>query len=308
MKNYLSNKYSLVIILLVLITTISSVSYICSFFNLENNIITLILDLFSHWQMLYFYCAVILFVICFKHYKKLSVICLSLISIVFFSPFYQPVYSQKNDSLSYKIISSNVLFTTQNLDYLDKLIKEENADLIYLMEINFQHISQLEKLSQQHNYHLVVDAKDYPFGYAVLSKQQLAIHKINMPEDYVYFEDNNKCVALVHFMPPISLEAKKLRDATFNNMFAKIKSCNKKASIIAGDFNASSWSYPLVKLKNHNYYSGNYIQPTWPTLFKKVVGINIDHIIVNGPYSFRRYDIINPNNGSDHYTLIAEIK
>lgn len=307
LKNLL-NKHSILTILLVVITIISSFSYMCSFFNLKNNIITLALDLFSHWQMLYFYCAITLFMFCFNHHKKLSLCCLAIVSTVFFSQFYQPFYSQKNDNFSYKIISSNVLFTTKNLDYLDKLIQKENADLIYLMEVNYQHINQLEYLSKLYNYRLISEPKNHPFGYAILSKSTLNIQKVTMPENYLYFEDDNKCVALVHLMPPISLEAKKLRDTTFNNMFSKIKSCNKKVSLIAGDFNASSWSYPLVKLKEYNYYSGSHIQPTWPTLFKKIVGINIDHIIVNQPYKFTRYEIINPSNGSDHYTLIAEIK
>lgn len=147
-----------------------------------------------------------------------------------------------------------------------------------------------------------------PFGYAVLSKEKLKILKVDMPEDFIYVSNEKICFSLVYLMPQISKEGKKIRDNIVSRLITKMNQCNSKISFIAGDFNATLWSSPLIQLKSHGFKSGTHVFPTWPTFFYEFLGIPMDHVLIRNNLSFSRYNIINPQNGSDHYALIMEIK
>lgn len=298
------------IYLFVLMTVISVVSFMSSFLTQDNSFVNWILDLCSHWQMLYFFLACIFLILCIKKHADIAIICFISIAFIAFNPIYQLghlSHNQHKNEHIFKIMSSNVLFTTNNLTHLEQIIYKEQPDLVYLIEVNFQHIPKLESIAKKDDYFLIANPENSPFGYAVLSKNKIEINKVSMPEEFIYFSEQNMCGALVHLMPPVSPHAKNIRDTTLNNMTQSMQNCHKKISFIAGDFNASPWSYPLEVLKAQGYYSGSHIQPTWPTFFIGIIGIPIDHILINKQHNFLRYEVINPDNKSDHYTLIAEI-
>lgn len=300
------------IYLFVFTTVISVVSYFLSFTPFYNGFVGWIFDLLSHWQFLYFILGCLFFVLCIKKYAELSIICMISIFLVCLSSYHTPAHLAKTVKTPLekplKIVSSNVLFTTKNLDYLKSIIDKEQPDIIYLIEVNQQHMSSLENIAKEDRYYLFSNPHNSPFGYAVLSKEKIAFEKKNMPEEFLYFQKEGLCGALVHLMPPISQAGKEIRDNTVSQLINTMNNCEEKTAFIAGDFNATPWSSPLLRLKQQGFHTGSHVLPTWPTFFYKWIGIPIDHILIKNNHSFSRYEVINPENNSDHYALIAEIK
>lgn len=261
-------------------------------------------DLASHWQWLYMLLLVLSTLLLATKHKKW------LLSLIFIAlPFLTvaPVLpTAKTNTTPFKIISANAYFENPDLSRLKTLIDQETPDVIVLVELAPQHVSQVKAWK---NYpHQVLKPLNSPFGMAILSRLPLSQTKTladqagmqHIATQIAYTQP----IQLIGFhpAPPINERLYRARDA----MLQKITRSGSQPTLIAGDFNASPWSSAFQGLAAKNFYRTLNLLPTWPTKWQGVLGIPIDQVLASGQWKLVKAKV-GSSIGSDHYPIIVEL-
>ncbi|HUM50900.1 MAG TPA: endonuclease/exonuclease/phosphatase family protein [Chitinophagales bacterium] len=273
-------------------------------------------DLISHFRMQAL-CVFIItfFIFIFLKDKKFIIINTAIVFYVLISiiPFYFHHKKSIKSKNNLKLFYTNVLTSNQNFGALIELIKQENPDIIDLIEINEDWESHIHCDLDEYKYK-VSFPRDDNFGVLILSKKEILRSEIKyfcsyeIPTIYACIKSGNDSInfILTHTIPPTSSYDFIQRNLQLENINKFVK--QQSNSIIVGDFNCSSFSQNYNRiLKKSNLKDsriGFGLQPSWPT-WAPIFYVTLDHILVS-----KNINIIDRKTlsgfGSDHLPIVME--
>ena len=284
---------------------------------------------FLHILLIYLFYLVLVLVFISK--KKLSlknkpiiisVLIINFINLIFQSTllinFSGPFKNLSPNDYSLKVMSVNVRFENENFAAINNLIKEENADVLILIELSSQIYGKIKD---------TINA-DYPYksktssfyGYnQIFSKfPVIASADISASENNIGYlkaeiaaKDKTYRIYAAHANPPLTQESFAFRNQYLQTLARDINQELSGNLIVAGDFNVSPWSYYYQQFlkdtdfKIHNFSLSKGIILTWyfdpPVLASHLDYIFLGQNIVDLDFKTRSLE------GSDHNALIATL-
>lgn len=221
-----------------------------------------------------------------------------------------------------RVVSCNVLTSNQNKSSVLDFLKQSEADLILLMEVDGRWSEAIRTLESIYPFQLHEPREDN-FGIALLSKhpwkdaKRIEFGDAEIPSIEAFFEFNEKQLYFIgtHPLPPTGPEYSRSRNMHFVQLANRIREADHALpTVVIGDLNCTPWSPYFRKLlaesqlRDSRNGFGN--QPSWPTSAKismfGTMRIPIDHALVS-----RDITVVNrrvgPFVGSDHFPIIVDL-
>ncbi len=205
---------------------------------------------------------------------------------------------------------------TQNTRYSEVVsyIKNNNIDIIVLLEINSQWVNNLKSLNNTYQYSIINPQEDN-FGIVLLSKFPIKKYEIKyfsgVPSIYAEILLPNTEVSIIgtHPLPPISEDYSKMRNTHLEKMAEFIQSKKMNKTVLLGDLNTTPWSFYLKNLKdkgNLRDTNNGIFRATW-NKYNLLFAIPIDYILTTKDIELKTF-MIGSSIGSDHSLVKAKIK
>lgn len=219
-------------------------------------------------------------------------------------PYSKNRYEYGKLSKIHTIMFANVLTSNANKQRLADLINPYKPEIIVLTEVDDAWARSLDKLNADYPYRYLNPRSDN-FGVAVLSKKPFEAHvynggEIGLPIILAKFESYS--VLALHPLPPIGEEYAKENKAYLEKAATII--ANEDKLIVAGDLNATLWSYGMHPLRGLGLQRSNRsgLAWTWPRGFFPLA-VQIDHILSRN-IKTGHFTVLE-GIGSDHYPLFS---
>jgi endonuclease/exonuclease/phosphatase (EEP) superfamily protein YafD len=297
--------------LVVVVTLLTLTGYLGSAYYL--------FDLTAHFKLQYLIITLIalvwLSIVRNQAFILLSLVCigLNLSSIVpWYLPQSQPAI-QREQPL--RALTANVLVENTNYEPTIELIRQEQPDIVAIIESSFDWIKAMRSVEDILPYS-VESPRARAFGIVLYSKYPLTLESVetfDAPKDYhlvatVTINDRPVKVIALHPPPPRDKELFDHRNRELIEIGRYIRSLNQPA-IALGDLNITMWSPNYWRFASRsqllNTRQGLGILPSWPAYFPALL-IPIDHVLVNS-----NVQVINTRIGrkigSDHLPVIADL-
>lgn len=231
-----------------------------------------------------------------------------------------PLYSAKQSKESLKILSWNMLLVNRHFEEVIDLVHREQPDIIVLLEVSPLAATEIEVLRKEYPYGLWLPAWQGS-GIAMLSRLPQSSFRrifpadkwmpaIEMELDRGALRDKLSILAL-HTLSPSPGEGSRtlIRDAQLKDLGRWVRE-KEHAAMLIGDFNITPWSPPFWRLvhdgnlMDSSWYRGYFA--SWPTTFG-VVGIPIDHALINQKIKVLHRRNLYDNSHSDHCPILVTI-
>ena len=277
-------------------------------------------DLTTHFRAQYFAAALFLTFGCaaLRSYRwAAAAITLALINLAYLVPFYTSPDDgapPPAEAARLKIVSLNVYAGSSAYVDVIAYLREAKADFIVLTEFTPDWLAGIQPLAEEYpERHF--EARTDAFGIALLSKRPLRDVRIEALEsDTPYVRatcdvDGRPVTLLgVHPPPPMGSVPSRRRNQALTALAGHVHEVNG-ATIVVGDFNATSWSPHfsdlLTETRLRDSRLGRGLQPSWSLTHPAPLHIPIDHILVSPEvYIFERRT--GPKVGSDHRPVELE--
>ena len=218
---------------------------------------------------------------------------------------------------SFRLVVLNVLRTNENFEATLEEVVDENADFIFLMEVQPAWKPQLEKLRDRYPYQKLLCRQDYT-GVAFLSRHpwnDLEIVNVddigNPPIDITFPRLDSQLAGFrliaTHPLPPFGSRLTNSRDRQLNVLAKRFQS--DQAALLVGDFNLTPWSprfhHVLEAGQLRDASLGYGIRPTLAPLPTLMGGLKVDHVLVNNRVIIGDYRL-NSDAHSDHRRLVVD--
>ena len=275
-------------------------------------------ELLCHFRAQYFLglAVVSLLLVIRKHFKAASITgVVALINLALILPLYFGPSQPTGNGQPLRLLSMNVLTQNQEHDRVREFIRETDADFVLLQEVNSTWMEALEPLTSLYPYQKYQPREDN-FGIALLSKLPFKEIRIEqsaetdgVPFIIAGLESNGRPFTLVgvHTIPPINRECASMRD-DFLNHLAMLAAGYETPLLLAGDFNATSWSPDfrhLVRTSGlRDSRKGFGVQATWPSDII-LLRIPLDHCLVSEDVVIVNREV-GPDIGSDHFPIVVD--
>ena len=212
-----------------------------------------------------------------------------------------------------KLLVSNVYFHNDQHRRLIALVREEQPDVIGLVEVTSRWLRRLEPLHADYPYRIEVPDEVFA-GLALFSRLPLTdACVLDLDGTHVPAIAANLAtphgpveIVIVHPISPVSEEYLELRNRQVRAIARYARAANRRL-VVAGDFNLTMWNRnyrPLVEEgRLRNAREGHGIGATWPAGWP--LGVPIDHILATGAVQLRDFRVLRPI-GSDHRPIAAE--
>lgn len=272
-------------------------------------------DLFAHFRLHYIIIFAVfgLWLFC-KRAWALGLLMLSLIAfnasilLHWHERLVKPMAEASAPSL--KIVAANIFGAPMSPETLRHYLATGGFDIIMLTEYSVHWDAYFNEWSLPYPYILKHPQPDN-FGVAIYSRWPLtdavlASWHIPLPMPGIIATAQTPLgpirVIAAHPPPPVMPGFGKWRNGVITQISAIMKDSDIPV-LVAGDLNATPWSYPLNELLKMPGVIGGSYYGTWPSAIPQL-GLPIDHIIVKGPLAFAHYGT-GPATGSDHLPLEA---
>lgn len=278
-----------------------------------------LIALFAHFRLQYFVVAVLL-TAAFLWLRWPRYIVLGVATIAlngwYVIPWYLPVERAAASGPAVRLLNANVLATNGNPARLRKLIEAAEPDIILMQEVTPAWAESLRGLKTRYPYE-VIEARDDPFGIALLSKLPIDMSAVNhsSPRDYpeivasVAVGGRRLQIIGLHAANPISDNGYGDRNLQLAAL-ADLAGRTPRPLIVAGDLNISMWAHPYGRLLDEgrlrNAREGFGVEPTWPVFFPPAM-IPIDHFLVSEDIEVTGFTT-GSRIGSDHLPILVEIR
>lgn len=214
-----------------------------------------------------------------------------------------------------RVLTANVLVSNTNYAPLLELIRQEQPDIVAIVETNSAWLEAMRSVEDILPYSLQ-SPRAKASGIALYSKFPLALESIetfNTPKDFhlvakINQDSEQTVIVALHPPPPINATLFEQRNRELTEIARYLQTLNQPV-LVMGDLNITMWSphYQEFVDRTHlkNTRSGLGILPTWPTHFP-VLSIPIDHIFASTEMQVSNTHV-GHNIGSDHLPLIADL-
>jgi endonuclease/exonuclease/phosphatase (EEP) superfamily protein YafD len=212
-----------------------------------------------------------------------------------------------------KLLVSNVHYPNRKFDDIQRLVTEEDPDVVGLVEVGERWLEKLKPVRDRYPFNFEVPDESH-FGFALYSRLPIAgartirIGDGSSPAIAATLETSTGEVEfmLVHPAPPLDSAAIRRRNAQIHAIAQYVRDMGRP-TVLAGDLNITMWNAgyrPLDEIAQlHNARAGHGINPTWPALGR--FGVPIDHILATPDVSLRSFRVLR-SVGSDHRPIAAE--
>lgn len=268
-----------------------------------------IVDLASHFQWFFLGGCLLAIIVLgsanHRWYLGLLVLTLPWLTAVSEAP-----WAMARHPATFTVASTNLWVGNRNLKTLAGWVSSARPDVVLALELNYEAADQMT-LWSQYPYKKLIPADD-GFGVGLLSRFPILESRtvpddLNLPrlEAKIQLPEGPVDVIAFHPMPPYSPSAQAARDA---GLRAAAEDMVKNASpgLIAGDFNATPWSYAMNAPIKAGLRRATGFAPTWPVMGKGILGIPIDQMLVS-----HHWHIVErtrgPDIGSDHLPILVRL-
>jgi endonuclease/exonuclease/phosphatase (EEP) superfamily protein YafD len=275
------------------------------------------IDLFSHFRAQYLLGlgVLVLFYLLNRNWRRaVAGLVFAILNASLIYPLYLPQISGRPFAAgqTYRLLIANVNITNRSFGALRSLTLETEPDFVLLMEIDRAWVEGLS-LRELGYAQSVVQPQTNNFGIGLFSRHPLEAAEILVDPAGrtigVRARALLDCGSLeligVHPPPPIIAVVSARRDEQIRTAF-ELATAIEGTAILAGDFNATTWSYalaePLAKSGLRDSRAGFGTQATWPAFYPAFLRIPIDHVFISNHLQVLER-VVGPNIGSDHLPL-----
>lgn len=219
-------------------------------------------------------------------------------------------------SSPFKVMVANVLSSNPEPDKFLTWFKDQQYDIVGLLEINKAWNEKLAPLRETYPHHVEVPMEDN-FGLSLYSiypitKSSITQYHYNSPlsieATIVLSSGKNVLVILTHPVPPIGSEMSKIRQDQLQGMIQRIQLIQDTPVLVMGDFNMTMGEPLYYQFEKQtgltNCRSGFGWMPSWRV--DTPFGIPIDHIFYGNGLKHQNMTI-GPDIGSDHRPVLANL-
>ncbi|WP_374830043.1 endonuclease/exonuclease/phosphatase family protein [Paenochrobactrum pullorum] len=218
--------------------------------------------------------------------------------------------SKKIEGATYSLVQINLLYDHPEPQRVLQMIGQQNPDVITYQEASKYWEPWLKILEGRYPYHLL--CKDYPnsWGVGILSRrpfiegaERLCVDDGVLAAVPIDFGGQIATIASLHLSWPWP----KQQPEQLKKIEPSLRAM-KHPLIIAGDYNATSWSHALARMTQaSDTYDVRGIGATWmlkqlPISWAKWLGVQIDHILVSANIFIEEAKTLD-EVGSDHLPL-----
>jgi endonuclease/exonuclease/phosphatase (EEP) superfamily protein YafD len=287
---------------------------------------TLSIDLLSHFRFQYFIAAIIGILICIwkirtQAWSRLAtgaLICSAILNGWALVPYLPSGNVSTSTNGSIKIAVANIYTKNQNHDAVLSFIRQEEPDLVLLIESNDRWVQAMAPLKNIYPYSYDI-FRPQNFGMMVLSKNPIE------PIETKFFTHSQNIVSLlfdlkidgkkysiagVHAAPPIGNKRFNQRNLHLQGV-ANWASNQNGSTLVLGDLNTTPFSYSykqfLISSRLTDPRETRGYLPTWGPIELFLFQIPIDHILLSNDLEVTSLTV-GPDIGSDHRPLIAVIR
>jgi endonuclease/exonuclease/phosphatase (EEP) superfamily protein YafD len=221
------------------------------------------------------------------------------------------------DAPPLRILSLNVLGDNPHFAQVLELIRETDADVVALQEVNSRWIDELSPLNSLYP-HRHFEPHPGNFGIGLWSKtawEDLDVQwfgHYELPTLHVRFRSSGDRLfefVTTHPMPPTGRERSAMRNAQLLTLASSLDPTAPR--IVAGDFNLTPWS-PWFRefLRRGGLVDaglGYGMKPSWHAFPTWLGGVRIDHVLVSPGWIVDNHQI-GPDVGSDHRAVIVDLR
>jgi endonuclease/exonuclease/phosphatase (EEP) superfamily protein YafD len=219
----------------------------------------------------------------------------------------------KEKTNTLKHIQFNLNFRNQKMDEVINYLKQSNADVITLQEVTKKHQEALSKMLKEYPSQAYCEFYPVVGAVAILSKHPFSNEKSaclkNKGLQWSQIMVNKKPINIVsiHTYWPFPYEqAQQIQD--IKAIFKHIKGL----TLIAGDFNAVSWSHTVKQIEEtSNTKVVNGLR--WTIELKKQIPLipnfklPIDHVLLSKEFQVEEI-FVEKDLGSDHFAVVTKIR
>lgn len=280
-------------------------------------------DLFSHFRLQYIVClwtgSVALFVLRRRIWAIFPSAMACVLTLALY-PYYlrgEAIPASKDTaekSVEHTLISFNLQTSNQQYKSVQDFLVQQDADIVFLMEVNSDWIQNLKPLEKLYPYRIYQSRQDN-FGVAFYSKHKILEQEIRyfgsagVPSIVAQLQLDDVELNFVgaHPVPPVNRRGADYRNQHIDMLARFVAGSANDDWIICGDFNASPWSFVMKDflarshLRDSNW--GNGIKSTWLRTVP-FLSLPIDHVFGSEKLTFVSKDI-GSNLGSDHHPVIT---
>ncbi len=207
-----------------------------------------------------------------------------------------------------RFISCNVWTSNPNKAGVTQYLRDSNADIVLVMEVNREWRKALEELNDVYPHQFIIDREDnFGIGYLCrMAPGSVRVHHLDasaVPSIDMTINVGDRSIRMIgtHPLPPIGAEYTKQRNQHLAAL-ASLLAHGETPTIVMGDLNCTSWSGHfrdlLAGTELRDSRLGFGFLPTWPSSMGPL-GIAIDHALVSTEWRVVERKV-GPPVGSDH--------
>ena len=213
-----------------------------------------------------------------------------------------------------RVLSLNVLTAnTQKQRVLD-FIKREDADVVFLMEVDSEWEAALEPLRERYP-HRLVEAREDNFGVAFLSRlgtadlKTISLGAAAEPTITATLTHAGREFRFIgtHPLPPVGAQYAAWQLDQMESLADEVRRLRAPV-LLAGDLNSTPWGWVYRQFTAASGLGPRSVDRTWRATWYRLpgLGVPIDHILCTAEMQLTRREV-GPDVGSDHRPLSARV-
>jgi endonuclease/exonuclease/phosphatase (EEP) superfamily protein YafD len=214
------------------------------------------------------------------------------------------------DDFSLSVLSLNVYTANPNKQQVLDHVREADADVVFLMEVNSEWVAAMEPLKAKYP-HSVATPREDNFGVALFSRIPwkreetflLGRAEVQSVEIEISHAGHDLRIIGTHPLPPVSRDYAAARDEQLRLLAQRVAQA-AAPTLVVGDLNATPWSAGMRIVTKDGKLGFRSLSPPWIPTWRAdtMFAIPIDHALCTKPLVITQRKI-GPDVGSDHRSV-----
>jgi endonuclease/exonuclease/phosphatase (EEP) superfamily protein YafD len=240
-----------------------------------------------------------------------AILIVALANLLTVLPLYlQPATAVPTEA-AWRVLSFNLLASNEQFAAVINYIEEVDADVVFLHEVSRPWEVALDAADL--DYHIYNNRSgDLIFATLVMTKDPAEVHSFGFElrgPRAVQVDVDGLTLLGIHPLSPTDERRAHLRNQQLGFVREWFES-TPGLRVVAGDFNATPWSYPFRRLVSEsgalNSQRGFGLQASYPVRASALLRVPIDHLLFSdGLAVVDRH--LGPALGSDHFPLVVDL-